>query len=568
MKDFSNASSSTLKFSNLDNNSIHKLMAAFNESVIVAITDAKGKILSVNNQFCEISKYSPEELIGQDHRIVNSGYHSPAFFKNLWKTISSGEIWHGEICNRAKDGSLYWVKTVIVPFMNDCGKPEQYIASRTDITEQKNTTRLKRFAYHDELTGLRNARSLKIHFKECIRHNTVYDKASVFILLNITRLKQVNDGYGHFIGDLFLLELTKCFQQIIGKNGDLFRYDGKQFVILTTRESYRVIVDTILELFEQAFTIEHFQFYSSINIGVSFYEEHADTLDVLLKYADLAMVKTKKEKGNRCLVFDYTMNLMIEEQLDLEKRLRNALFTDKMMLFYQPKFEAKTHRLVGMEALMRWYDEEYGFIPPIQFIPFAEEVGLMPILGEWVLVTACTQMKRWVDAYPDAQLRVAVNISPLHLQEKDFVYTMKQILCDTGLAANYLEIEITELSFMNGTDVVAETIRELKQLGISIAIDDFGTGYSALSYLKKFPIDTLKIDKSFVRGIKEGTNDESMVTAIINLAHIMNMSVVVEGVETNEELKVVEKAKGDMIQGYYFHPALPVEQFDELLKEE
>ncbi|MBM7700816.1 diguanylate cyclase (GGDEF)-like protein/PAS domain S-box-containing protein [Kurthia huakuii] len=543
-------------------------MAAFNESVIVAITDAKGKILSVNNQFCEISKYSPEELIGQDHRIVNSGYHSPAFFKNLWKTISSGEIWHGEICNRAKDGSLYWVKTVIVPFMNDCGKPEQYIAIRTDITEQKNTTRLKRFAYHDELTGLRNARSLKIHFKECIRHNTVYDKASVFILLNITRLKQVNDGYGHFIGDLFLLELTKCFQQIIGKNGDLFRYDGKQFVILTTRESYRVIVDTILELFEQAFTIEHFQFYSSINIGVSFYEEHADTLDVLLKYADLAMVKTKKEKGNRCLVFDYTMNLMIEEQLDLEKRLRNALFTDKMMLFYQPKFEAKTHRLVGMEALMRWYDEEYGFIPPIQFIPFAEEVGLMPILGEWVLVTACTQMKRWVDAYPDAQLRVAVNISPLHLQEKDFVYTMKQILCDTGLAANYLEIEITELSFMNGTDVVAETIRELKQLGISIAIDDFGTGYSALSYLKKFPIDTLKIDKSFVRGIKEGTNDESMVTAIINLAHIMNMSVVVEGVETNEELKVVEKAKGDMIQGYYFHPALPVEQFDELLKEE
>ena len=236
-------------------------MAAFNESVIVAITDAKGKILSVNNQFCEISKYSPEELIGQDHRIVNSGYHSPAFFKNLWKTISSGEIWHGEICNRAKDGSLYWVKTVIVPFMNDCGKPEQYIAIRTDITEQKNTTRLKRFAYHDELTGLRNARSLKIHFKECIRHNTVYDKASVFILLNITRLKQVNDGYGHFIGDLFLLELTKCFQQIIGKNGDLFRYDGKQFVILTTRESYRVIVDTILELFEQAFTIEHFQFY-------------------------------------------------------------------------------------------------------------------------------------------------------------------------------------------------------------------------------------------------------------------------------------------------------------------
>ena len=238
-----------------------------------------------------------------------------------------------------------------------------------------------------------------------------------------------------------------------------------------------------------------------------------------------------------------------------------------MMLFYQPKFEAKTHRLVGMEALMRWYDEEYGFIPPIQFIPFAEEVGLMPMLGEWVLVTACSQMKRWIDAYPNSELRVAVNISPLHLQEKNFVYIVKQVLRDTGLSAKHLEIEITELSFMNGSDVVAETIQDLKNLGVSIAIDDFGTGYSALSYLKKFPIDTLKIDKSFVRGIKEGTNDESMVTAIINLAHIMNMSVVVEGVETIEELNIIEKAKGDMIQGYYFHPALPVDQFDELLKD-
>lgn len=566
MKDFSNAASPILDFLNLDDSTMRSLIAAFNESVIIAITDKKGQILTVNKQFCAISKYSSEELIGQDHRILNSGYHSPAFFKNLWATISSGETWHGEICNRAKDGSLYWVKTVIVPFMNDCDEPQQYIAIRTDITEQKNTARLKKFAYHDELTGLRNARSLKIYFQECIRHGTIYEKASVFILLNITRLKQVNDGYGHFIGDLFLLELTKRFQQIIGNNGDLFRYDGKQFVILTTKESYQVIVDTILELFGQAFAIENFQFYSSINIGVSFYGEHADTLEVLLKYADLAMLETKKEKGNRFLVFNHDMNLIIEEQLDLEKRLRNALFTDNMMLFYQPKFEAKTHRLVGMEALIRWYDEDYGFIPPIKFIPFAEEVGLIPMLGEWVLVTACTQMKRWMDMYPDVQLRVAVNISPLHLQEKDFVYNMKQILRDTGLNANHLEIEITELSFMSGTDIVADTIRELKKLGISIAIDDFGTGYSALSYLKKFPIDTLKIDKSFVRGVKEGTNDESMVTAMINLVHIMNMSVVVEGVETIEELNVVEKAQGDMIQGYYFHPALPVEQFDNLLK--
>lgn len=565
MNDFSNTPSSILNFVKSDQLTLNNLLTAFNESSVVSITDNAGKILSVNQKFSLVSKYSEKELINQDHRLLNSGYHSPAFFKNLWTTIHSGDIWHGEICNRAKDGHLYWVKTVIVPFMDNTNTPYQYIAIATDITEQKNTARLKQFAYHDELTGLRNARSLKIHFKECIRHGTVQEKASVFILLNITRLKQVNDGYGHFIGDLFLLELTKRFQEIIAKNGDLFRYDGKQFVILTTKQYYEVMIDAILELFEQAFIIEHFQFYSTINIGVSFYEEHADTLDILIKYADLAMLETKKEKGNRCLVFHYDMNLMIEEQLDLEKRLRDALFTDKMMLFYQPKFEAKTHRLVGMEALMRWYDEEYGFIPPIQFIPFAEEVGLMPMLGEWVLVTACSQMKRWIDAYPNSELRVAVNISPLHLQEKNFVYIVKQVLRDTGLSAKHLEIEITELSFMNGSDVVAETIQDLKNLGVSIAIDDFGTGYSALSYLKKFPIDTLKIDKSFVRGIKKGTNDESMVTAIINLAHIMNMSVVVEGVETIEELNIIEKAKGDMIQGYYFHPALPTEQFEKLL---
>lgn len=567
MKDFSNMTSPILNFLELDDKSVSNLMEALDQSVIMAITDAKGKILSVNKQFCEISQYDLHEIIGKDHSILNSGYHSPSFFKNLWKTIGSGETWYGEICNRAKDGSLYWVKTVIVPFLNDKGKPYQYVAIRTDITDQKNMARLKQFAYHDEITGLRNARSLKLHFKECLRHQQIEQKASVLILLNITRLKQINDGYGHFIGDLFLLELTKRFQQLLIKKGDLFRYDGKQFVILTTKEHYKAITETILEIFEHSFTVEHFQFYSTVNIGISFYGEHADTLDALLKYADLAMLETKKEKGNRALVFDYNMHLMIEEQLDLEKRLRNALFQDKMMLFYQPKFEANTHRLVGMEALMRWYDEDYGFIPPIKFIPFAEEVGLMPILGEWVLVTACTQMKHWLERYPGMSLRVAVNISPLHLQEKDFVYSVKHILRDTGLDPTHLEIEITELSFMHGTDTVAETIRQLKELGISIAIDDFGTGYSALGYLKKFPIDTLKIDKSFVRGIKPDTNDESMVTAIINLAHIMNMSVVVEGVETIEELAVIERAKGDMIQGYYFHPALPVEQFDQLLQE-
>lgn len=567
MEDFSNITSTILNFLELDDVSTDNLMGALNEAVIIAITDEKGKITSVNKQFCEIFQYSVQELIGKDHSILNSGYHSPTFFKNLWKTIGSGETWYGEICNRAKDGSLYWVKTVIVPILNNKGKPYQYISIRMNVTEQKNTSRLQQFSYYDELTGLRNARSLKIYFKECIQHQKVEEKASVLILLNITRLKQVNDVYGHFIGDLFLLELTKNFQGIIAENGDLFRYNGKQFVILTTRNHYEKIIHNIIKLFEHVFTIEHVQFYSTVNIGISFYKEHADTLDVLLKYADLAMLETKKEKGNRSLTFNRNMNLIIEEQLDLEKRLRNALFNDKMMLFYQPKFEAKTHRLVGMEALMRWYDEDYGFIPPIKFIPFAEEVGLMSMLGEWVLMTACTQMTHWLEKYPGIDLRVAVNISPLHLQEKDFVCNIKHILRQTGLNARHLEIEITELSFMHGTDEITQTIRQLKDLGISIAIDDFGTGYSALGYLKKFPIDTLKIDKSFVRGIKAGTNDESMVTAIINLAHIMNMSVVVEGVETIDELAVIERAKGDMIQGYYFHPALPVEQFDVLLRE-
>ncbi len=286
MNDFSNTPSSILNFVKSDQLTLNNLLTAFNESSVVSITDNAGKILSVNQKFSLVSKYSEKELINQDHRLLNSGYHSPAFFKNLWTTIHSGDIWHGEICNRAKDGHLYWVKTVIVPFMDNTNTPYQYIAIATDITEQKNTARLKQFAYHDELTGLRNARSLKIHFKECIRHGTVQEKASVFILLNITRLKQVNDGYGHFIGDLFLLELTKRFQEIIAKNGDLFRYDGKQFVILTTKQHYEVMIDAILELFEQAFIIEHFQFYSTINIGVSFYEEHADTLDILIKYAD------------------------------------------------------------------------------------------------------------------------------------------------------------------------------------------------------------------------------------------------------------------------------------------
>lgn len=541
---------------------VQNIISALNFSVIVAITNPQGKITFVNQHFCDIAKYTKEELIGQDHRILNSGYHPKSFFKEMWRTIGSGKTWKGDVCNRAKDGSLYWVKTTVVPFLNEKGKPYQYVAIRTDITAQKDIKKVTELAYRDELTNLPNRRRLNKTMNDYI--NQVIPFAVVFI--DVNRFRNINDGLGHVVGDLFLKEMATRLASLNTAEEMFFRYNSDEFIFITKdvaqidRAARRII-----GLFDESFLIDDFEFYASISIGISIFTEDAHDSEQLLKNADTALLSAKQShKISDYQVYQPNLNRGHDKWLMMETKLHNAIKLDKLELHYQPKINIKNDTLVGMEALLRWHDEDLGQVYPDTFIPFAEECGLIGDIGVWVLDKATRQVKAWNEQY-GTSLHVAVNISPMHLTQENFVASVQATIDEVGLRPQELEIEITEMTMLDYTEDLIQTITSLRELGIAISIDDFGTGYSSLSYLKKFPIDALKIDRAFVQDIIPEPSGVAMTAAIISLAHALGLYVVAEGVEEPEELAVLERHGCEFVQGYYFSRPLPAAEFEKLI---
>lgn len=528
------------------------LKRAIDESVIVAITDKKGIINYVNNRFCEISKYTAEELVGQDHRVLNSGIHSKAFFRDMWKTIGKGKTWYGDVCNKAKDGSLYWVQTVVIPFLDKKNKPYQYIAIRTDITAQKDLNYISHIAYHDDLTGLPNRRSLV----QRIETEIIKNEPFALFILNVNRFKHINEELGHFVGDLFLIELASRLQEIDPTEGSFYRQNSDEFVfILNNIEMIDKMAKKIMHVFHDSFKIEEFEFYASISIGISMYPNHGKSTEDLMKHADIAVYSAKLNRLSSYRTYEPTMIKQNDKWIMLETKLHDALKHDALFIHYQPKFELINHKMVGVEALLRWTDSELGPIPPSRFIPLAEQCGLINEIGVWVLIKATQLMKKLNDEY-GTNYHVAVNISPIHLSSPHFTLQLEHIIQTTGIPPQHLEIEITEMSLMDYSEELLQTISYIRQLGVTISVDDFGTGYSSLSYLKKFPVNTLKIDRSFVNDIITEKSGVAMVAAIISLAHALNLSVVAEGVEEEKELQVLREHGCNYVQGYYFSKPL------------
>lgn len=540
---------------------LKEIKAAVDESVILAVTDSKGRITSVNERFCEISQYTASELIGQNHRIINSNFHPKEFFKSMWKTIGEGQIWKGEICNRAKDGSLYWVQTTIVPFLNDKGKPYQYISIRTDITEQKNIQVITHFANHDILTGLPNRRALSQKLHQLVESSDSLQAQFALLFIDINRFRHINDALGHNVGDIFLVEVAERFSTIDETGTSFYRLNGDEFVfILEDIANLESTAERLIGNFEKPFLLNDNEIYSSISVGICIYPDHGKDAETLLVNADLAMYVAKTKKGNQYKLFEHTMQGKNDHVLIFESKLRHAIRENLLELHYQPKIDVKTETIIGMEALLRWHDADLGQIPPSEFIPFAEECGLISEIGEWVLKNTALQIKEW-EQQADFNLRVAVNISPLHFKKANFVQRLIEILKETNVRPIHLEIELTEMSMMDYNDELINKIKELKEIGITIAIDDFGTGYSSLGYLKEFPIDTLKIDRTFIVNISEGESGIAMVAAIISLAHALQLKVVAEGVETNDELEVLKRYNCEYVQGYYYSKPLNVTDF-------
>lgn len=560
--------SKVLENMDLSLSELKNLKAALDESAIVAVTDRRGIITSVNDRFCEISKYYREELIGQDHRILNSGHHPKSFFREMWRTIGSGKTWQGEICNLAKDGSLYWVQTTIVPFLDEKGKPYQYISIRTDITARKNIKKITYIAYHDDLTGLPNRRSLLKRLENEITQNYQNDSKFALFLLDINRFKNINDGLGHKAGDMFLIEIGDRLAAIDIQTESFYRLNGDEFVyVLNDVSKIDEMSAKIMGVFKESFTYNDYEFYSSVSTGISIYPDHGGNATKLLKYADVAMYEAKRYKGNSCLIYNENMSGMNDQGLLLETKLHQALRDNSFELYYQPKINIQTNEMVGMEALIRWNDDELGFVPPIQFIPYAEKCGLISDIGEWVLRNAALQIKQWNEKY-GINNRMAVNISPRHLAEVTFTERLQEIINDVQVDPTQLEIEITEMSMMDQNDELIRKIQEIKDMGITISIDDFGTGYSSLSYLKQFPIDSLKIDRSFIQNISNEQSGIAMVAAIISLAHALNLSVVAEGVEEYEELEILKDYSCEYVQGYYFSKPLNATDFTKKIEEQ
>lgn len=557
---------------------------AVDASIIIGITDVKGEILYVNDKFCEISKYSRSELIGENHRIVNSGHHDKLFFREMWKTIAQGNIWEGEVKNRAKDGQYYWVKTTIIPIKDESGKPEMYISLRTDITEgkliqEKLVTALKNdaqeeikfMAFHDILTNLPNRRMFNEELPKLIVQSRENQQKFAVIFLDLDRFKQINDSLGHTVGDMLIQEVTGRLKQAVGSFGKIYRFEGDEFIIVlptVNEEGVKKLVRETLSSFEKVFVLSNeYQIFATASIGISIYPDHGEDYDSLLMNADTAMFVAKSNGRNTYQVYEPKMNEHFEETLTIEHHLRQALEKKEFELYFQPKMDLASGKIKSLETLLRWKNPILGNVPPDKFIPIAEETGLIIKIDEWVLENACLQNKEWNEAHLTNPLRIAVNISALHFRLPNFVDLVERTLKKTGLDPRLLEIEITESSFIDNIDECIDSLNQLREMGVLVAIDDFGIGYSSLNYLRKFPISSLKIDRSFIQEIAQNHEEIAIVRAMIYLSHELNLKVVAEGTETKEVIDLLRELGCNEVQGYYVSRPVPKRDFEKIVKE-
>ncbi|MHA6482475.1 putative bifunctional diguanylate cyclase/phosphodiesterase [Paenibacillus sp. strain BS8-2] len=549
-------------------NEIANIKFALDVSSIVAITDAKGVITYANDKFCELSQYTKEELIGNTHRIVNARYHPPKFFQDMWSTIASGKVWTGEVRNRAKDGSYYWVKTVIVPFLRD-NQPYQYVSIRTDITEHKRDQELIRhIADHDALTGLYNRHSFQEQLTAAVMRAEAEGRRITVLFIDLDRFKFVNDSLGQMSGDLVLREAARRLLACMRPQDTASRLGGDEFAVLLPdleEEQAMRLTAVISSKLSEPYILGQQEALITASIGVSQYPESGSQAELLLTYADAAMHQAKQEGAGMIKVFSTEMRASFERGLELEAGLHEALGNDEFVLHYQPQYDSVTGRITALEALVRWKHPHAGLVSPAEFIPVAESTGLIVPIGQWVMRAAFEQVKQW-QSQGLPLVKIAVNISALQFQSPGFAEELAQMLAEIGLEPRFVELELTESIAMQDEQHSLDMMKELNSRGISIAMDDFGTGYSSLSYLKKFPLQTIKIDRSFISDITRSEANLAIVKTIIELARILKFEVIAEGAETEEQVALLREQGCCNLQGYYYSRPMSAEEMEKLLR--
>lgn len=539
-------------------------------SEAVVVTEQNGVIVDVNNAYLNVTGYERHELIGMNPNVNQSGKHDTAFYQQMWAQLATTGHWAGEIWDRRRNGEIYPKWLNINAIRNNRGVTTHYVGVFNDISEKKATEeKLRNLAFYDPLTSLANRALLRERIEKMLQGGQRGEQSAALLLIDLDGFKNVNDSLGHSAGDHLLIEVARRLEKRARKSDTVARLGGDEFCLLINSidkpEKVASLAEQLIEVINEPITLESQSVHVGASIGVAFFPEDASSLDELFKHADIAMYQAKENGRNAYQFFLKEMNLRAMERLDLIHDLYKAMDALDFQLYYQPKFRIDDHSLIGMEALIRWPKEGGGMVSPAEFIPCAEETGLILPMGRWVLKEACCQTQRWNTRY-GRELCVAVNLSTRQFQGEELYDDVMNVVGDADLAPHLLELEITESVLMSNAKSIINVIERFREQGISIAIDDFGTGYSSLSYLKHLPIDTLKIDQSFVRELESDTEDEAIVLAIISIAEKLGLKVVAEGVETEQQLKFLKQYRCDEAQGYLLGRPLPADEFEELLK--
>ena len=548
---------------------------AFESQEGMIITDANGVILRVNQAFIETSGYGADEVIGQTPRMFKSGRHDADFYREMWESLNCTGSWQGEIWDRRKNGEIY-PKHLTISAVKGNGGASHYVGTHLDITVSKAAAaEIERLAFYDPLTGLPNRRLLVDRLKLALAASKRSERKGALLFIDLDNFKILNDTLGHDMGDMLLQLVAKRLESSVREGDTIARLGGDEFVVMLEDLSDQaneaavqteVIGEKILTLLNQPYPLSLHSYHSTPSIGAVLFNEHQQSIEELLKQADIAMYQAKAAGRNALRFFDPQMQTNIIARMALETDLRMALAENQLVLYYQAQVN-HSYRIIGAEVLIRWHHPQRGLVSPVDFIPLAEETGLILPIGQWVLETACAQIKRWESSELTSALQLAVNVSARQFYQADFVEQVSSVLHQSAINPERLKLELTESLVLDNINDTILKMNSLREMGVLFSMDDFGTGYSSLSSLKKLPLSQLKIDQSFVRDLSTDPDDVVIVQTIINMASNLGMGVIAEGVETEAQRAFLEQHGCPLFQGYLFSKPVSIDPFEALLKQ-
>ncbi|MBI5006505.1 MAG: EAL domain-containing protein [Nitrosomonadales bacterium] len=547
---------------------------AFESQEGMMVTNAAGVILRVNQAFTRITGYAPDEVIGKSPRILKSGRHDAQFYAAMWQSIERTGGWEGEVWNRRKSGEAYPEHLTITTVKDSEGRIANYVATLMDITASKSAEEeIRNLAFFDPLTRLPNRRLLQDRLQQALASSSRSGKGGAILFIDLDNFKTLNDTLGHDIGDLLLERVAERLVTCVREGDTVARLGGDEFVVmledlsenmLEAAEQAETVGNKILASLDQPYQLGSHAYNSTPSIGATLFNRDI-SIDELLKQADIAMYQAKKAGRNTLRFFDPRMQDSINAHAALEVELRDAIERKQFRLYFQLQIEGSS-RVVGAEALIRWENPVRGLVLPAEFIPLAEETGLILTIGQWVLETACAQLKQWEKEESTRGLVLSVNVSAKQFRQTGFVGQVRNAVQRHAIDPKLLKLELTESMLLENVEDTIATMNALNEIGVGISLDDFGTGYSSLQYLKRLPLDQLKIDQSFVRDLANDRSDKTIVSTIIAMAQSLNLDVIAEGVETEAQRTFLENAGCIHYQGYLFSKPVSIEQFRALLE--